>query len=116
MQLLVTPYTQTQKGFMLRVQNRHSLLALPSALGCARHHAMEQDCYDKRQTHDLVVEDEEQALHVVWSLYQNIDANRGTPDGKQSMQTGDVVHIETNDTWWLCCSFGWDEIEKPSWA
>lgn len=117
MRYVVQPYTMTGDGMKARVESGSFMMTAPSALGCKRNGATDKaEHYQARMAHAVDVASEEDAIAEMWDLYQNIDENRLTPDRKQSMQSGDLVFCHTTGQWWLCCSFGWDRIEKPAWA
>lgn len=117
MKFVVQPFTMTIEGMKARIESGASIMSVPSALGCERNHATDKaEHYQARLVHEVEAADEEEAVAEMWEVYQNIDENRLTPDHKQSMQSGDLVHCRTTDQWWLCCSIGWDRIVKPVWA
>lgn len=75
--------------------------------------------YDQRSGIDIDAPSHDEALSECWERFQNIDRNHKTPDGGRSLMTGDLVQIldqDRQESWWICCSMGWHQIEAPEGA
>ena len=73
--------------------------------------------YDPRATVEIDAVSAEEAVTKLWSIYQNIDDAHLTPDGGRSLMTSDLARLvdpEGVESWWICCSIGWHQIEAPA--
>lgn len=88
-----------------------------AVFACERAHVVQaKGDYDLRLTIQVEAEDEHDACGKAWTVYQNIDDDRMTPDGGRSLMRGDMLLVIDEDevaSWWIACSVGWTETEAP---
>lgn len=103
-----TPYAATAAAWT----------ADPSAmLGLAGRKAVHAaDGYQARSPLAVQVDDPHSACEAAWTAYQNLDAERRTPDGGRSLMMGDLMKLEDSngaESWWICRAIGWSKVAAP---
>lgn len=108
MRFALTPYTQNDYAFM-----HPDFVPFPKP---ERHRVGLSLEYDRRSEIEIVALSIEDALADCWLAYQNIDEQHKTPDAGRSLMTGDLIHVVTSigqESWWICCTFGWHKTTAP---
>lgn len=106
--ITVTPFSITERVFL---EDPMATLARGG-----RHIIQTRNGYDERHSFTVEASALHDACEEAWKRYQNIDEGRQTPDRGRSLMTGDMVRLVNDDadeTWWICCSFGWEQTQAP---